>query len=306
MTIFDNAKALWQWEFSQQAEQTLADAAATAKNLAGATILLVKLMDGTDWMSLFDPQGYSSLAQFQADAAAAQANGVTVIPWVVPHGQDPAGEAAAHAQLGSVLMVDLEPYRGFWTGPASGIPTYLQALRAGGVKEIHVSIDPRAAAVAAIGGYHVLDPADGIHPQVYWTTFQQPAADVVPMIQAIFEPGGPLVYPALPGEGTASDMAAVWTAAQGLGCDGVSVWRLGSMSSQQLAAFANLVMPASTPPPQGGTMTPDQVNAAIAAAIAPLQTQIDAQALLLSRLNDVLAKRFQLVMAALDPANPPA
>jgi len=53
-------------------------------------------------------------------------------------------------------------------------------------------------------------------------------------------------------------------------------------------------------------MTPDQVNAAIAAAIAPLQTQIDAQALLLSRLNDVLAKRFQLVMAALDPANPPA
>jgi hypothetical protein len=294
MTTFDNHKALWMWEFSQQAEKSLPEACATARNLAGADVLLVKVLDGADWMRLYDPAGYASLSQFQADAAAAAAGGVTVIPWVVPHGVDPAGEAAAHAALGPVLMVDLEPYPGFWTGPIANLPVYLAALRAGGVAELHISIDPRQSAIDALGGVHAFaDAADGLHPQCYWTDFQQPALTVVPLIRALSTAA--LVYPVLPGNGAAQDLADVWTGAQAAGCEGVSCWRLGSMTAQQLAGFANLRVPDAPPP--GPSM--DERIAELDAKLATISTG-------LQRLNDVLAKRFQLLRAALDPDNPPA
>ena len=182
MTVFDNARALWMWEFSQQAEKTYADAAKSARNLAGATVLVAKAMDGLNWIGSWDPGNINYAAEWKSIAASAAADGVTLVPWVVPHGQDPAGEAAAHGALGPALMIDLEPYPGFWTGPNAYIPLYLQTLRAVGVTELHVSIDPRATAIAAIGGAAVLDGVDGLHPQVYWTDFQQPALDVIPMM----------------------------------------------------------------------------------------------------------------------------
>ena len=296
LTIFDHHKALWMWEFSQQAEKSLPEACATAKNLAGADLLLVKAMDGVDWMSLYDPGGYASLAQFQADAAAAAAGGVTVVPWVVPHGANPAGEAAAHAQLGPVLVCDVEPYPGFWTGSAANLPIYLQALRQGGVRELHISIDPRPAALAALGGAGAGGWAplvDGIHPQCYWTDFQQPALSVLPAIQNLSTAAH--VYPVLPGDGAAADLADVWNAAVGAGCQGVSVWRLGSMTAPQLAGFANLAVPA--PPPPGPTV--DERIAALDAQLADMSGE-------LARLNQVLTKRFLLIRDALDPDNPPA
>lgn len=303
MTVFDNHKALWMWEFRVQAEKTLPEACATAKNLAGAELLLVKAMDGTAWMALFDPPpadssssgGYGSLAQFQADAAAAAGQGVTVIPWVVPHGQNPPAEAAIHAQLGPVLMVDVEPYPGFWTAPAGNLPAYLQALRQNGVRELHITIDPRPSALAALDGPGTFTGyVDGVHPQAYWTDFAIAPLSVLPMLQALqshptpdHRPPTPAVYPVLPGDGNAQDLADVWQAAQAIGCPGVSVWRLGSMDAIQLAAFARLTTPDASHP------TP------------PLEERVAGLEGQLARLNQVLTKRFIAMREALDPDTPP-
>jgi len=294
MTIFDGRKALWQWEFSQQAEKDIAAAATTARDLAGATVLLVKAMDGMDWMAAFDPTGYGSLAQLQADAQRAADFGVTLVPWVVPHGTDPASEAAFHAELGSRLMVDVEPYPSFWTGPTENLPVYLRALRDRGVTELHISIDPRGHAVSAIGGLSSFAAiVTGIHPQVYWTDFLAPPLSVLPMIRAL---GGQApVYPVFPGAGAAQDMADVWSLAQAAGCLGVSVWRLGSMDSAGLAGFKELTM-VDQPSPD---LTLEQRLTDLEATVHVL---LDA----INRLNDVLVKRFDGVRAALDPANPPA
>jgi hypothetical protein len=302
MTLFDGHRALWMWEFSRQAEKTLADACQTALNDAGADILLVKLMDGSDWMRRYDPNGYASLAQFQADAAAVAAMGVTAVPWVVPHGADPQAEAAAHAQLGPALICDVEPYTGFWTGPAANLPVYLQALRAGGVRELHISIDPRPQAIAALGGAGgFAGLVDGIHPQVYWTDFQTPALSVIAMIRSLLSAAageeqattsGPQVYPVLPGNGSAEDLADVWTLARGAGCTGLSAWRLGSMDLGQLNNVKRLDFPAAPTP--------------LEQRVANLEAGADAVLATLSRLNEVLLKRFEAIRAALDPASPPA
>jgi hypothetical protein len=297
MSTFDGRKALWMWEYSQQAEKDVASACATTSDLAGASLLLVKVMDGSDWMSLYDPGGYGSLDQLQADAQAAAARGVTLVPWVVPHGQDPESEAAFHAELGSLLVVDVEPYPGFWTGPASNLPAYLQALRNHGVMELHISIDPRGPALTALGGLRSFAQlVDGIHPQAYWTDFGQAALSVVPMIQAVG--GAAPVYPVLPGDGTAADLAAVWSQAEAGGCSGVSLWRLGSADADRLAAFKGLQVQSQPDPTPSGLSLEQRVG--------ELENTVQTLTVALSRMNDVLVKRFQGVITALDPQNPPA
>ena len=54
------------WEFSQQAEKDIVAAARTARALAGAGLLLIKVMDGLDWMELYDSGGYGSPERFES------------------------------------------------------------------------------------------------------------------------------------------------------------------------------------------------------------------------------------------------
>lgn len=238
MTIFDKRKALWMWQFSRQAEASITAVAETAKPLAGSDLVLVKAMDGTDWMRLYDPApaAIASLDVWNAAVQEADAAGIQILPWVVPHGP---ADAAAHAPVSSIVVVDLEPYSGFWTADPSGIPAYLQALRNGGVGELHVSIDPRPSAVQSVNLPAWAGLVDGLLPQLYWTDFGQDALEVLPMLRRLQAFGTP-VYPVLPGNGTAQDLADVWRLAQALRCSGCSAWRLGSMDAAQLAAFAAL------------------------------------------------------------------
>ncbi len=253
--LFDNQRALWLWMFSAQAERTWVDALRTAQSLAGAGVLLVKAMDGQRWMSDFDnapaaiygPKALRGLQQIGA------AQGCNVVPWVVPHGRD---DAPAHAALGAALVVDLEPYPGFWTDSADGVPAYLAALRAGGVREIYVSLDPRPQALAALGVPSWVAQATAILPQCYWTDFGVAAEACLGQIAACTRLGVPVV-PALPGDGAAS-YADFWPAARALGCGGVSGWRLGSMDAAALAALAALDV---APPPDPCAVLHEQIAA---------------------------------------------
>lgn len=240
-SCFAGRRAIWMWEYSQQAEQQIEQVAETALQLAGCDTVLLKTMDGTDWMSRYDRSAgaIDSLAAWQATVRRGAVAGITVLPWVVPHGQSPASEAGLHAQLGDTLICDFEPYPGFFTAGAGNVPVYLSALRDAGVQQLYASIDPRPSAVAALSVSAWAGLVDGFLPQVYFTDFGGDPLEVIPMLGRLCVMGKPVV-PVLPGNGQAADLGAVWTLARALGCAGMSVWRLGSMDAGQLQAFAGL------------------------------------------------------------------
>ncbi|HEY8744876.1 MAG TPA: hypothetical protein VIU62_17440, partial [Chloroflexota bacterium] len=184
MNVFAGHRALWLHQFDQLGETSIEQIAATAKNYAGADIVMVKAMDGLTWMSNFDssPNAISGLTKWRETVARGAAAGVTVLPWVVSNHRT---DAESHAALGSIVVVDLEPYPGFWSGAgvvrsehsasavnpwadlAAGVPVYLADLRAGGVTGLHVSIDPRAGAETALNVAAWAGSVDGLLPQVY-------------------------------------------------------------------------------------------------------------------------------------------
>ncbi len=230
-------------QFDQLGERSDAAICDTLLGIAGAAVLLVKAMDGTDWMAAFDRSplaisGPGRLAQLTASCAA---RGVDVIPWVVATGP---GDGAAHAALGPRLVVDLEPYAGFWQSDYTGILSYFTALRAGGVTELLVSIDPRQSALRALGVSGWAPHVDGLLPQCYWTDFQQPEPVVEPLIDLEVHQLHAQVFPVWPYNAAPVDLQAAWQHALLQKITGCCLWKLGMADAAQLAAFAALPLPA--------------------------------------------------------------
>ena len=246
MGVFDGRKAVFMFMFSSQAEDTIEKAAATDLRLAGADILLVKAMAGQTWEAAFDTGAghIDSLQTWQATVARGAAAGITVVPWVEVQS---AGDAAIHAQLGPVLVCDLEQPPGFYTDDPAKLPAYLDALRSGGVKELYATIDPRQPALTFLNAPAWLGRLDGILPQMYWTDFEQPEGVIVPMLDVETQQWHAHVYPVLPYNAQPDDLAAAWQQARADGCQGAVLWRMGDANIQQLQAFAGLPLQAAKP-----------------------------------------------------------
>lgn len=246
-------KSVFIHQFDQLAEPTIAAIADTLRTYAGATLALVKAMDQDAWMGQFDrdPLAIASLVVLRQRQQEAAAAGIDLVPWVVPGNT---ANTALHAACGPRLVVDAEPYAGFWQDTPQAFQSYLQQLRAGGVSELVVSIDARRSAEVALGVDTWAHLVDALLPQLYWTSFQQPAAVVVPLLQQLQGYGVPIV-PVLPADGAAADLAAVWTAAQASGCRGLSLWKLGPATIPQLTAFGSLALPSPPPPDQTAQLT---------------------------------------------------
>lgn len=238
MTVFEGHRAVWEWEFSAEAEKTITAAAGVIRQYANADVLLVKAMDGGDWMSRWDasPAAIASAAALDAAVAEGQAAGITVVPWVVPHGL---ADAQAHAALGPTLVVDLEPYTSFWADTPANVAPYLAALTAAGVRNLFVSIDPRPSATALLAIDSWAKSVAGLLPQTYWTDFQRPYSECVGYVQTLQAYGVP-VYPVLPFDATPADASGFWQACLALGCTSPQLWRLGSADGKELNTFGQL------------------------------------------------------------------
>lgn len=240
-TVFDGQRTVWMWQYSAQGEQTIGAVAMTLTQYAKSSVLLIKAMSGSAWQSTFDTgaNAISSLPHLQQTIADGAAAGITVIPWVEATGP---GDAPAHAALGPTLVVDLEQPPNFWQADPSQIAGYLQALKAGGVANLFVCLDPRPAALqwAQFDSWHQL--VAGLLPECYWPDFQRPYTESVPYVQNLIGYGLP-VYPVVEFNSQPADLAAFWAACQAIGVgSGVSLWVLGDANAAQLGAFSGLAV----------------------------------------------------------------
>lgn len=180
-------------------------------------MMLVKAADGMWPQGTFDnhPAEVSSPAAAAHLEAVYQAQGINMVPWVVPHGVYPGSgpgprtsdyafeegklhgryAAASKTATGNdraVLVVDLEPsyYGGtgnpqFWRddlgAAATQVLQYLNGARIGGASEVWLSSvwrsNPQALRDVSIGAWLTNPLVTEIHPQVYWTDFRKPWRD---------------------------------------------------------------------------------------------------------------------------------
>lgn len=277
-------RSLFVHQFNVQAEKSVTAIARTAIDDAQTHVVLLKVMDREEWMADFDrrpdgsqePAAISSLASWQAAVAEGAAAGITLIPWINP---SRLSEAATHAQLGPEIVLDLEPYNGFWQDTPGHLVQYLQALRDLGVTTIHVTLDPRRSAESSLDLAAWGSSVQSLLPELYWTDFGQAALDVVPMLPYLLGFGVPVI-PVLPHDGSA-DFGPFWDAAKQLGCAAPCLWVFGFANLVELEAFGAL------------DTAPADPCAALFAEIEQLQAEIasetTANTLLQSRIDEIAA-----------------
>lgn len=130
-----NTKLLQVWQTTGQAEKTPEEMAATCQQY-GYGGVLVKALDGTAWMSNFDPGGLGSAEQVAEWAEFFRGVDLKMLCWVNPLQQNTGAQADMAAAIGNAcdgLAFDTEPYASFWGvgAPAGLADSYMTRLRSG-------------------------------------------------------------------------------------------------------------------------------------------------------------------------------
>ena len=245
----------WVWQFSRDGS-----AAEIASLLADNRLgVLLKTHDGTDWMATYDtsPDAVSGPQQVRFLADYFEGQGVPFHAWAVVKGLDPVKEAEMAAQVLAAgarsLVLDLEPWTGFWQGTPEAARIFGQELRRmqPGATVI-TSIDPRPWGMAAVPLAEFASFSNALAPTIYWETFNSPS-NLEKYVAAGWTPGpdgitpeflvevtaailAPYNLPIRPvGQGASQD-AGTWTRfldrASQAGMADASVWRHGVTNSQ--------------------------------------------------------------------------
>jgi DNA-binding CsgD family transcriptional regulator len=178
----------------------------------------VKALDGVDWMARFDT---SPLAVQSMQGAPPYWSWKERgwVPWTVPRGGDPVREGQLTGQLAEAagnVILDLEPYKGFWEGTEWGAEHFVDAYFAETQVLPQICLDHRRLR----DGFPYdtfLERVAGLLPQVYWTDFQRPWLEVLEEAAAVLAPlQRPIEY-VLPGNARAADLQAAraWCTARG-------------------------------------------------------------------------------------------
>ncbi len=114
------------------------------------------------------------------------------MPWTVPTAIDPRREGALAGRLASeagAVILDLEPYAGFWRGTPADADAFLAAYRAETNAPLRISLDHRRLR----DGFPYpafINAAAGFLPQVYWTDFRRSWSEVLEEAEAALAPFG--------------------------------------------------------------------------------------------------------------------
>ncbi len=275
-TPYDNQVAIWHWKGDSVSENTIDDVALTIKNNAPSiTQVWVKISDytasaGAQWMGYWDTKralaidGPQSVDRWVTGLAK---HNLEFHAWCVPKGGDITAEtniiiqACRRAGVKS-LILDVEPYAGFWLGGQAAIRPFMLALRRGLPSTFHIGlcIDPRSHHFSSIFPAEWAPFVNSVHPMVYWETMRRQPDDILKETYQVWGSYGKPIIPALQGDAEALDMENAFTlSTQRHSARGVSWWRLGVMGPVEFRA-ANRQISGSvvTPPTTGGPIYVDE------------------------------------------------
>lgn len=173
----------------------------------GFTGLLVKALDGPEWMTTYDVSvdAIGSVEEVEAQADVAHLAGLYFFVWTNPLQTSMAVQVAQTAQIARVcdgVFLDVEPYNQFWgpTAPVGRARTFASAIREDAPDAfIALQPDPRPNALAAIRVEEWLPSCDAIAGQHYWSDFGSTPEHELDNAAALGLLYGLPVLPTLPG-----------------------------------------------------------------------------------------------------------
>jgi hypothetical protein len=210
----------------------------------GYTGLLIKALDGSDWMSRFDSSqdALHNLAQVAYQVDRAHMAGLYCFVWTVPQQADWEVQAAISAAMSKVadgLFLDVEPYSQFWgawaqPGLASQFMTRIRESAPDAF--IVLQPDPRPTHLAEIRTGEWMPGCDAIAGQHYWTDFgTDPSAELdhATALGLLYDAA---VLPTLPGNAPLSSFPREYIS----GFPGFVVWRWGTTPPATIAMLGGL------------------------------------------------------------------
>lgn len=265
-TPYDGKIGLWHWKGDVLPENTIEDVVRNIKAVAPhVTQLWVKISDatardGAQWQGFWDTKralaidGPDSIDRW---VQVLTRYGMEFHAWCVPKGTHVDGETniiiAACKRVGvKSLILDVEPYDGFWEGGAAGVRPYMTKIRRAlpGSFHIGMSVDPRKHHYASIFPQEWFPFVNSIHPQDYWATFRRTPEDVLRETYEVWGSYGKPIIPVLDADADPNDMnTAITLATKRHGARGLSWWRLGTITPAGWKAINQPITPGSTPPP---------------------------------------------------------
>lgn len=267
-TPYDGKVAIWHWRGDVVPEATIDDLARNLRRTAphvGA--VFVKTSDytprsGARWQGFWDSKralaidGPSSIDRW---VEVLGRHGLDFHAWCVPRGLDERAETdliiqACQRPGVKSMILDIEPYDGFWSGGREGIRPFMLRIRRElpGSFHIGMAVDPRPR------HYDTIFPAEwfpfvgSVHTMSYWMTFQRTPDEVLEETYRVWGNYGRTIVPILQGDAPAAEISKAHTlATQRHGAPGLSWWRLGVISGAQWAGISQPITPGAPPPDPG-------------------------------------------------------
>ncbi len=263
-TPYDGQVGIWHWKGDSLPADSIEDAVRTLRQFAPhVSMLLLKTTDGSDWMARFDKKnalaisGPTSITQW---VQVLEANNMTFHAWCVPKGENIEAEADLIIETANTpgvksLILDIEPYAGFWRAGRDPIRPFMTRIRRGIGGRVHLgmAMDPRRH------HYNSIYPAEwrpfinSLHPMVYWGTFQRPIAEVMDEAWQVWGDEGLPIYPILQAYNVEADeieRARRYVIEQ-KGATAITYWRYGVIDANEFEVINQPMT--GTPPPDGGT-----------------------------------------------------
>jgi murein DD-endopeptidase MepM/ murein hydrolase activator NlpD len=267
-TPYSGAVALWHWRGDSVGENTIEELARNIRTYAPyVTQVWVKTSDsserlGAQWMGAWDKAKPSLAINGPADIArwvqTLNRYNLEFHAWCVPVGRDPNAEADLIIQACKVagvrsMILDVEPYDGFWEGGAEGIRPFMTRIRRElpGSFHIGMSVDPRSHHYDSIFPDEWKPFVNSIHPQAYSAAMQRDPDDILNETYAVWGPFGKPIIPALQGNAPESEISGARTIAiNQYQAQGLSWFRVGVMGPVEFNLINRPMTDGTQPKPQ--------------------------------------------------------
>jgi murein DD-endopeptidase MepM/ murein hydrolase activator NlpD len=272
-TPYKNAVALWHWKGDAVPENTIEELARNIQQSAPAVKQVwVKTSDytptaGAQWMGYWDTKRNLAIdgpASIDRWVAALAQFGLELHLWVVPRGGDMTAETnliiqACQRPGVKSLILDVEPYAGFWIGGQAGVRPFMTRIRRAlpGSFHIGLAVDPRQRHYETIFPREWQPFVNSVHPMAYWETMRRQPDDVLAETFEVWGSYGKPIIPALQADAQPQDMAIARDLALARhGAQGLSWWRVGVIGPSQWQVInkpitGSITPPAEPPPVEG-------------------------------------------------------